>query len=475
MMIPTTRTLWLVLIAILGIRLASLGLYPLMDTSEARYAEMARKMLVLGNWVTPLFGVDVPFWGKPPLSFWSQALGMRLLGINEFAIRFPAWLFHAASCLIIIRFAREQVDERTGLLAAIIFSSSTLGLLSAGVVLTDPALGFSVLLASYGFWRGMVHGDRPWALAGFVGLGLGLLAKGPLAVVLVGIPVGLWTLWHWQWRALAWLPWVMGVALMLLIAVPWYVIAEQRTPGFLDYFLVGEHWKRYVVSEWAGDLYGSAHARPTGAIWIDLLMAFFPWTLVLPVLYFGFRRSALSGRYYRFIALWALATPAFFTFSGNILWTYLLPALPAWSLLLAGALTHPAAPWSAGRGFAGLFLALLLPVALFIAAVDGRAFERPNNQRDLALAWQNLQASDPGALYYWGRRSYSGEFYTQGQAREVKDFTTLGIEGTFYIARRERDLKQGTEALQPFNCVERLRASQSVLFKCGSSLAGPGT
>jgi len=57
----TTRTLWLVLIAILALRLASLGLYPLMDTSEARYAEMARKMLVLGNWVTPLFELDVPF------------------------------------------------------------------------------------------------------------------------------------------------------------------------------------------------------------------------------------------------------------------------------------------------------------------------------------------------------------------------------------------------------------------------------
>ncbi len=76
-MTMTTRTLWLLLIAILGLRLASLGLYPLMDTSEARYAEMARKMLVLGNWVTPLFELDVPFWGKPPLSFWSQALGMK--------------------------------------------------------------------------------------------------------------------------------------------------------------------------------------------------------------------------------------------------------------------------------------------------------------------------------------------------------------------------------------------------------------
>ncbi|WP_236309531.1 ArnT family glycosyltransferase [Pseudomonas gessardii] len=463
-MTMTTRTLWLLLIAILGLRLASLGLYPLMDTSEARYAEMARKMLVLGNWVTPLFQVDVPFWGKPPLSFWSQALGMKLLGINEFAIRFPAWLFHVASCLLIIRFAREQVDEKTALLAAIIFSSSTLGLLSAGVVLTDPALSFSVLLASYGFWRGITQGDRRWALAGFAGLGLGLLAKGPLAVVLVAIPALIWTLCYRPWRAFWRLPWITGLLLMLLIAVPWYLIAEQRTPGFLDYFLVGEHWKRYVVSDWAGDLYGSAHARPIGAIWLDLLLAFFPWTLLLPALYFGFRRSALSGRYYAFIALWALATPVFFTFSGNILWTYLLPSLPAWSLLLAGVLNH--GPWRTGKTVTGLSLALLLPVWLPIAAIDGRAFDRPNNQRDLANAWQQLQASKPGNLYYWGRRSYAGEFYTNGQARQVKDFSTLPDDPRFYIARRERDLKRGLQALQPFNCVEQLRASQSVLFRC---------
>lgn len=460
----TTRTLWLVLIAILALRLASLGLYPLMDTSEARYAEMARKMLVLGNWVTPLFELDVPFWGKPPLSFWTQALGMKLLGINEFAIRFPAWLLHVASCLIIIRFAREQADEKTAVLAAIIFSSSTLGLLSAGVVLTDPALSFSVLLASYGFWCGMTRGDRRWALAGFAGLGLGLLAKGPLVLVLVGAPAVIWTLYYRQWRAFLHLPWLLGLALMLVIAVPWYVIAEQRTPGFLDYFLIGEHWKRYVVSKWAGDLYGSAHARPTGAIWMDLMLALFPWTLLLPAVYFALRRSALSGRYYGFIALWALATPVFFTFSGNILWTYLLPSLPAWSLLLAGALK--AVPWQTGKTIIGLILALLLPVWLLIAAIDGRAFDRPNNQRDLARAWQQLQAERPGTLFYWGRRSYSGEFYTQGQARRVEDLATLPVDRSFYIARRVRDLKRGIQGLQPFNCVEQLRASQSVLFRC---------
>ncbi len=134
-----------------------------------------------------------------------------------------------------------------------------------------------------------------------------------------------------------------------------------------------------------GDLYGSAHARPTGAIWMDLMLALFSLDAAVAS---GVLRPAPLGPVgsllYGFIALWALATPVFFTFSGNILWTYLLPSLPAWSLLLAGALK--AVPWQTGKTIIGLILALLLPVWLLIAAIDGRAFNQPNNQRELARA-----------------------------------------------------------------------------------------
>lgn len=458
------RSLWWLLWGILGLRLISLGLYPLMDTSEARYGEMARKMLELDDWVTPMFDYGVPFWGKPPLAFWSQALSMQLLGINEFAVRLPAWLFHLGSCLLILRFAREERDLRTGLYAAIIFSSSTLGFLSAGVVLTDPALGFALLLATYGFWRGM-QGDRHWALVGFFGLGLGLLAKGPLVVVLVGAQAGLWTLLQRQWQTLWRLPWLPGLALMLLVAGPWYVMAELRSPGFLDYFLVGEHWKRFVVSDWAGDLYGSAHARPAGSIWLDLLLALFPWSLWLPLLWLQRRQYLSQPRYFSFIALWALVTPAFFTLSGNILWTYALPALPALSLLLATALhSHQAEPGTIRRAVLGS--SLLVPVGLLLAIAEGSLFARPNNQQALVVAWQGQQENLSAPLYYWGRRSYSAEFYSAGQARELETFSELPEDAPFYLARREKDLEHGLAELDPYGCEEQLRASQTVLFKC---------
>ena len=65
-----------------------------------------------------------------------------------------------------------------------------------------------------------------------LGLGLGLLAKGPLTLILAGLPIGLWALLEWRWRAL-WrgLPWIRGSLLMLLVAAPWYLLAELKTPG----------------------------------------------------------------------------------------------------------------------------------------------------------------------------------------------------------------------------------------------------
>lgn len=186
--LKSERTLWFILSSILLLRLLGLGVYPLMDTSEARYAEMARKMVELSDWVTPMFDYGVPFWGKPPLSFWTQAASMTVFGTNEFAARFPAWFLHLASCFIIIRLATQEVSRKAGIWAAIIFSGTALGLVSSGVVLTDPVLSFSILLASYGFWRWMKCAGKGDAYLMFLALGLGLLAKGPLTLVLMGAP-----------------------------------------------------------------------------------------------------------------------------------------------------------------------------------------------------------------------------------------------------------------------------------------------
>ena len=143
---------------------------------------------------------------------------------------------------------------------------------------------------------------------------------------------------------------------MLALALPWYVMAEIRTPGFLQYFIVGEHFLRFVDPGWQGDLYGTAHKRPYGGIWLDWLLATMPWGLAGLWLFLRpgqdaplrTRLASLARDPLRaYLLLWGLAAPAFFTLSGNILWTYVLPSLPPLALAL-GAWMADHAPTRAG-------------------------------------------------------------------------------------------------------------------------------
>nr|MDT0252130.1 phospholipid carrier-dependent glycosyltransferase [Endozoicomonas sp.] len=278
--------LWAIVIAALCIRFFALGAFPLMDTTEARYGEMARLMAETGNWVTPQFDYGIPFWGKPPLFTWMSAAGIEWFGLSEFAVRFPHWLAGIVVIGLMALFARKL--GFSALKTSAVMATCGIFLLSAGAVMTDMALTVGVTLAMTGFYR-CWQGEKRWGYFGFVGLAIGLLAKGPLVLVLIGLAVVPWLIiQHGVKQAFVVLwqrfPLITGSLVMLVIALPWYLLAEQATPGFLDYFIVGEHFKRFLVSGWEGDLYGSAHEEVRGTIWWFWCYSAAPWSIVLPVL-----------------------------------------------------------------------------------------------------------------------------------------------------------------------------------------------
>jgi 4-amino-4-deoxy-L-arabinose transferase-like glycosyltransferase len=180
-------------------------------------------------------------------------------------------------------------------------------------------------------------------IRGIVLLATGRTIWGDIQIGGTLIFFGAWTLWTRSWRAV-WtgLPWLAGTALAAALVVPWYWAAERASPGFLAYFLVGEHWKRFVDSGWKGDLYGAAHARPRGMIWLFWIAAALPWSL--PAIGWLARAAAVRHDALRklvgdpwqsYLLLWVIAPMLFFTLSGNVLATYVLPGLPAFALLLA--------------------------------------------------------------------------------------------------------------------------------------------
>jgi 4-amino-4-deoxy-L-arabinose transferase-like glycosyltransferase len=273
--------------------------------------------------------------------------------------------------------------------------------------------------------------------------------------VLTLLPIGVWTLVSRRWRD-AWtrLPWIGGLLLTAALVLPWYVAAERATPGFIDYFLVGEHWKRFVEPGWKGDLYGAAHARPRGMIWLYGIAAALPWSvLALAWLVRALARrranaAALVGDPWRlYLLMWTVAPMVFFTVSGNILATYVLPGLPAFALLI-GDLWHPHAD-DAGTLRPAVRVLLLTCIAipvLFVAGVfvERNRFETVFSQKALVRTWMTTRANDRERLTYVGRPPPSADFYSRGKAVSVPDVAALAplldAEAAGYLAIRSGDL-----------------------------------
>lgn len=412
----TSSGWWLAAIAIvLVIRFASLSAYPLTDTTEARYGEISRVMATSGNWITPQLETGVPFWAKPPLSFWQGALSVSVLGTSEFAVRLPMFLNVLAVLLFAYGFTRRLCNHRTALISTFIIITSVVGFISSGAVMTDPAMIMSTTLAMVSFWYAIERGSRRWGYCFFLALAIGFLAKGPVAWVLTGVPIIFWLTLHRRWGDL-WtkLPLLQGVALVSVLALPWFLLSELQTPGFLNYFFIGEHFQRFVDSGWTGDRYGTAHHERRGTIWLFTLAAFAPWSLVACYVCvarlrkFRCRPLALSPVQH-YLVFWCLWPSVFFTFAGNILPTYVLPALPAFAILLAMHLNQ------SRHALLLVVPGLLLPAAVVFASPLG-IIERLELRTQRALI-QFVQSNYPDVpVAYVGKAPHSARFYSRGTA-----------------------------------------------------------
>ena len=405
------------------IRLASLGVYPLMDTTEARYGEMARIMFETGNWITPMFDYNIPFWGKPPMFTWLSAAGFEVFGVNEFAARLPHLLVGSlvlSLTWLVAMKAQKSRDEAW--LAAAVLATTTAFIVISGAVMTDTALTLGISLSMVSFWLSWRQHSRMWGYLFFIGLAIGMLAKGPLTLVLVGISLVLWLAQEKRWKQLpACLPWKRGIVLFLLLSLSWYLLAEWKTPGFINYFIIGEHIKRFVVSGWEGDLYGTAHKEIRGTIWIYWFLAALPWTPVLMCqvwrrLKAGAEAVQSDGGYIGFLWCWMLSPLILFTLAGNILASYVMPGLPALALLIAAYHRHQPLPGKVYK------LGLITPILIIVAAIALKFnLAGKEAEKGLLAEWVMQPEIEQSDLLYLNKRPFSAQFYSNGKAREVKE------------------------------------------------------
>jgi 4-amino-4-deoxy-L-arabinose transferase-like glycosyltransferase len=350
-----------------------------------------------------------------------------------------------------------------------------------GAVMTDLVLVVCVNVALLAFWQRIHQQDHPsewdrsqWVF--FIAVGLGLLTKGPLAAFLVAAPILVWALLCGRlldtWRRMSWL---RGGLIVGLVALPWYIAAEWKYPGFLRYFLIGENLQRFLVTDWKGDLYGPVHEVPHGAIWLFLSLGALPWSLLAP--FAGFRaRGAIRSNWHkhRELALFAgvstLVPMVLFTVAQNVIAPYALPALVPLVIAAVVLLGEDMLSTRFMLGTAATAAATGFLLTVGSAMLSG-AIERESERELVAAA--KIEAPLQ-ALHYWRHRYYSADYYSSGQTsvlHETDEIQRLLEGGTpFLLAMTDADFSD-----LPAEIASSLRRtgaySKKVIFSPKSLLA----
>jgi 4-amino-4-deoxy-L-arabinose transferase-like glycosyltransferase len=228
--------------------------FPLFDVDEGAFSEATREMLERGDFVTTYLNGQLRF-DKPILTYWLQALSVSIFGVGEFGFRLPSALAASAWIAAIMVFARQQADAATGYAAALLAATS-LGVTAIGRGATaDALLNMLLALAMFDLFRYLQQPLARYRWRAFLWIGLGLLTKGPVALLIPGVVSGLAFALHGKfrlwWRA-ALDP--LGWAILLGVAAPWYVLEYLRQG---DAFLAG-FFLRHNVERFLSPLQGHA-------------------------------------------------------------------------------------------------------------------------------------------------------------------------------------------------------------------------
>ena len=426
------RNLSILFWSIVGIRVVSIFFLPLTDTTEARYANTALMMANLDDWITPFFKYHEPFLGKPPLAFWFEALSYKIFSVADFVPRLPSLFMTLATVWLIYKLVLTLHDKLSAVLASLIYISASVVFVLSGVVTTDPFLVFGTTLSLVSFLL-VVHGHTSyWKYLFFVGAGVGILTKGPLALVIIGGIITLWILLSYQKRivTLRLFPWIKGLLLMSLIFIPWYIAQEIKNPGFLYYFIIGENLGRFLDTGWHGDKYGYVHKEPHGMIWVYWLFAALPWSFVALAFITKYIKVINKSKILIFIKndtlsfylVWALFIMLFFSFGANTLWYYILPSIGGFAILLALFFTRENARHFSNYikiiRYTSLFIPLISLVALSFVIIKPESIK---TEKYLIEAYKS-RAKEIESIYFIGKTSFSAAYY-MNTGENLKDLT----------------------------------------------------
>jgi len=325
-----------------------------MDDVDAVQAQIARNMLNSGDWVTARID-GIAYLEKAPLIYWLIAISYEIFGVHDWVARIPVVASALALAWLTAAFGVWAFGKRAGLYAGLCISTCIGLFLFTRILIPDVMVTLCMALSMWSFLRAIDEFEpnpRWWAFTLAVTMGVSLLLKSligvlfPAATALVYLAITRQLFERKVWKRLhVW----TGAAVVLMIALPWHVLATLRNPpyfdfslrsapgeyhGFLWFFFMNEQVLRFLNLRYPRDY----NTMPRALFWLLHLVWLFPWSVYFPaVTRLSFRPLDRAGRTRLLALCWTGFILVFFTFSTTQEY-YSMPCYPALALLLGSAM-----------------------------------------------------------------------------------------------------------------------------------------
>jgi 4-amino-4-deoxy-L-arabinose transferase-like glycosyltransferase len=368
-----------------------LGAIGFVGPDEPRYAWIARAMVETGDWVTPrLYGQ--PWFEKPPLYYWGAAASFKMFGVSEAAARLPSAISALLATLALAWLAWRLYGAETARWLLLLLPTSVGMIGFSHAAATDMPFSGMLTLAMVcaAVVLGLTRNEStpilprtPWLaliLFGFF-LGLAVLAKGPAGIILCGGAVFFWALFTKRWRDALRLFHPAAIAAFCATALPWYILCARRNADFFRVFIIEHNFKRFLTPEFQ-------HIQPFWYYGPILCAGLFPWIgMTFSAVLNGLRQRVGMKLTSAFIFTLTFGTfpIIFFSVSKSKLPGYILPAIPAFTLLTAYALAS-ALQMKKVRVPAGFAVLGLTPIVMVAAIGLGTYTSEPQALHLFAVA-----------------------------------------------------------------------------------------
>ncbi len=295
----------------------NLGGVPLFDEDEGAYSEVSREMLATGDFITPRLNSEV-FFHKPPMIYWTQAISVYLLGLDEFSLRLPSVIASLFWALAVFIFVRKRFNDPTAGFAVFFMILSFQPNIVAKAAIADAWLNLFITLSMFSIYRLYETREKQYIYLTFLSAGFGFMSKGPVALMIPVLTSGCFFMIKKQprfWAAALFNP--IGIVIFLMVVLPWYLGAYMiHGQAFLDEIFFTHNVARFNVAF-------EGHSGPFYYYIPVILLGMIPNTAFL-IRAASKIKSLLENELNLYLILWFGVVFIFFSLAGTKLHHYII-------------------------------------------------------------------------------------------------------------------------------------------------------